>query len=34
MILGTRGCRLLGCWLCATLCWDEAEGGSWCWNYI
>jgi len=32
--LGTRSCRLLGCWLCASICWDEADWEPWCWNYL
>lgn len=27
---GARSCRLLGCWLCAAVCRDETDPGTWC----
>ena len=32
-MVGTRSCRLLGCWLCASLCGNEADRESWCRKY-
>lgn len=33
LIAVARSCRLLGCWLCASLCGNKADRVPWCWKY-